>query len=232
MPRIINVKGSIVPNDYAYFYDYFKQDYTCPKNVSNELSNANGEPIEVHINSPGGVIDVGSEIYTALRSYTGNLTIKIVGEACSAASVIAMAGYCEMSPTALMMVHRVSTRVSGNAGDMQHAAEMLSTADEALCSAYVAKSPKLSKEKALEMMEHETWLNAEQALEYGLIDKIMFTDSKPQYMTASGNDFKLPTKEAMDKVRQMIDNQRIEESANYRKAQSEMDFLKMKGVII
>ena len=112
----------------------------------------------MYINSGGGVIDVGSEIYTMLRSCE-NVKIYITGEACSAASIVAMAGYCEMSPTALMMVHCVSTGARGNHSAMEHTAEVLRTADRALCSAYTTKTG-MSEDEALNMMEHETWLTA------------------------------------------------------------------------
>ena len=136
----INVYGVIIPNSYKWFYDWFDEDSTCPKDVTKVLNEADGEEIEVYINSPGGIIEAGSEIYTALREYKGETKIKVVGQACSAASIIAMAGYCEMSPTALMMVHCVSSGARGNHADMEHMAEILRTADDALSNAYIAKN--------------------------------------------------------------------------------------------
>ena len=117
MPRI-DIRGVMIPNDYKWFYDWFEEDSTCPRDVQKVLdAMVDGDDLDVYINSPGGVIDVGSEIYTLLRDagQRCNLKIHVTGEACSAASVAAMAGYCEMAPTALMMVHCVSTSgVSGN----------------------------------------------------------------------------------------------------------------------
>ena len=164
MKKRIDIRGVMIPNDYKFFYDFFKMDSTCPNDVKKVLDTAQlGDEIEVYINSGGGVIDVGSEIYTMLRSCE-NVKIYITGEACSAASIVAMAGYCEMAPTALMMVHCVSTGARGNHSTMEHTAEVLRTADEALCTAYVTKAG-MSKEEALQMMEKETWLTAEQAKE-------------------------------------------------------------------
>lgn len=193
---------------------------------------ANGEEIEVHINSSGGVVDVGSEIYTLLRSYNGNVKIKILGEACSAASVVAMAGHCEMSPTALMMIHCASTRASGNSADMAHASEMLNTVDEAICAAYTAKTG-MTKEQVLNMMKKETWLNAEKALEYKLINGIMFTETNQNIKVAAEYGFELPTPEMMKKVKQIIDNQQPEKAAFYmQKTKMEFELLKMKGVTL
>ena len=137
-----------------------------------------------------------------LRSYKGEVKQYITGQACSAASVIAMARYCEMSPTALLMVHCVSSGVRGNHRDMEHTAEILRTADEALSTAYIAKTG-MSKEDALAMMEEETWLNAEQAKEKGLIDGIMFED-KEDHLPLTASAFDLPTAEQMEKVKKMM----------------------------
>lgn len=200
----INVYGVIIPNDYKYYYDYFDEDSTCPRDVDNILLEANGEEIEVYINSPGGIIEAGSEIYTMLRAYQGEVKIYIVGEACSSASIIAMARYCEMSPTSLMMVHCVSTGASGNHSTMEKVAEVLRTADDALSNAYMQKTG-MSKKEALALMENETWLTAEKAKELKLIDGIMFEKSEPLRFSASA--FDLPSEEKMNRVKELINGQ-------------------------
>lgn len=219
----INVYGVIIPNDYKWYYDYLDEDCTCPRDINNILNEANGEEVEVYINSPGGIIEAGSEIYTMLREYQGDIKIKIVGQACSAASIIAMAGHCEMSPTALMMVHCVSTYASGNHSDMEHTAEVLRTADDALSNAYMAKSG-MSKEEALEMMEKETWLTAEQAKEKGLIDGIMFEEKEPLRLTAS--NFELPSEEKMNRIKSMMKEQ---EEPAFLIEKSKLSLLRLKG---
>lgn len=223
----INVRGVLIPNDYKFFYDFFRQDSTCPKDVQKVIDAAPNEVHDVYINSPGGVIDVGSEIYTMLRAYQPGVKIHIVGEACSAASVVAMAGYSEMSPTALLMVHCVSTNASGNHTSMEHCAEMLRTADQALCQAYMAKTG-MEEREALDMMEHETYLNAQQALERGLIDAIMFEETEgPAAMVAMAG-FELPTIDQLDKVRAMagIETPGVSMSA----AQAKLNLLKLGGI--
>jgi ATP-dependent Clp protease protease subunit len=220
----INVYGVIIPNSYKWFYDWFDEDSTCPKDVSKVLNEADGEEIEVYINSPGGIIEAGSEIYTALREYKGEIKIKIVGQACSAASIIAMAGYCEMSPTALMMVHCVSSGVRGNHSDMEHMAEVLRTADDALSNAYIQKTG-MSKDEVLAMMEAETWLTAEQAKEKGLVDAIMFESKEILPLVAS--NFNLPTEEQMARAKTMIEKQNAKSDAAF--LMSKFKFLKLKG---
>jgi len=203
----VNVYGSIIPNDYKWYFDYFEEDSTCPRDVQKIISEANGEEIEVYINSPGGIIEAGSEIYTMLRSYKGTIKTYIVGEACSCASIIAMASYSEMSPTALMMVHCVSGGTSGNHTDMEHMAGILKTADDALSNAYVSKTG-LSKKEILTMMENETWLTAEKAKELGLVDAIMFEKNEPLRLIAS--NFELPSEEKMNRVKELVNKQSIE----------------------
>lgn len=225
--RRINVYGVIIPNDYKWYFDYFDEDSTCPRDISNVLNEAKGEEVEVYVNSPGGIIEAGSEIYTALRSYQGDVKIYIVGEACSAASIIATARYSEMSPTALMMVHCVSSGVSGNHSDMEHMAGVLRTADDAISNAYVAKTG-MSKEDVLSMMEAETWLTAEQAKEKGLIDGIMFEEKQPIRLTAS--NFELPSEEKMNRVKSLIEEQTAKSNgAAFLIQKSKLSLLRLKG---
>lgn len=228
----VNVYGVIIPNDYKWYFDYFEEDSTCPRDISKAITEANGDSIEVYINSPGGIIEAGSEIYTMLREHKGEVKIKIVGEACSAASIIAMARYCEMSPTALMMVHCVSTGVSGNHSAMEKMAGVLKTADEALATAYMSKA-KMSKKDALAMMEAETWLTAEKAKEKGLIDAVMFEEKEVKSRFAACS-FTLPSEEKMNKVKNMIKDQDLDNKEPdflIQKSQSQLNLLKLKGAI-
>ena len=205
----IDIRGTIIPNDYKRVYDWYGFDSTCPRDVSTVLDRMmDGDEVYVYINSPGGHIEPGSEIYTLLRqkSLTNPVNICITGSAHSAASIIACAGYCTMSPTALMMVHCVSSYAWGNHTDMEHMAEVLGTADKALCTAYMAKAGMTEKE-ALDMMEHETWLTAEQAKERGLVDEIIFEDkAEPLQMVAAYGSFGILTQEQIERAEAMMGN--------------------------
>lgn len=229
MKRRTDIRGVIIPNDYKWFYDWFGEDSTCPKDVQKVIDQMEqGDELEVYINSPGGVINVGSEIYTLLRM-VDDVKIYITGEACSAASIIAMAAYCEMSPTALMMVHCVSTGARGNHSAMEHTAEVLRTADRALCTAYVTKNG-MTEEEALSMMEHETWLTAEQAKEKGLIDAIMFEEKQEELPLVAGPLFALPTEEQMEKVKKMMkEAEKPQDGDSVFLLQQNLNFLKLKG---
>ena len=169
----INVKGTIVPNDDQWIYDWCGIDATSPAKVSEGITAAaeKGEPLEVYINSGGGDVFAASEIYSAIREYSGDVKIHVVGLAASAASVIACAGKSDISPTAQIMVHNVSSATSGDYHDMDKMSEILQKANETIANAYITKSG-MAKEKALEIMDKETWLTADEAVELGLIDEI------------------------------------------------------------
>lgn len=227
MKHRIDIRGSLIPNDYKWFYDFFGDDSTCPRDVQRILDQAaEGDEIEVYISSPGGIIEVGTEIYTALRS-AKNVRIYITGQACSAASIVAMASYCEMAPTALMMVHCVSTTAGGNHSDMEHAAEVLRTADRALCRAYMAKTG-MKEDEVLDMMERETWMTAEQAKEKGLVDAVMFEETEAGYMVA-GNGFHLPTENQMNQVKKLMEEKADGKSPSVFLMEQQTELLRLRG---
>lgn len=178
----LEIKGTIISNNQKWIYDLFEMDSTSPKDI---LLPENNEPLEVVINSGGGDVYAGSEIYTALRAYQGDVTVKIVGIAASAASVIAMAGNTiEISPTAQIMIHNVSSAASGDHRSLAHKAEVLKNYNLSIANAYIDKTG-LERENLLELMNHETWLTAEQAVEKGFADKVMFQSTEAPQLVAS-----------------------------------------------
>lgn len=196
----INVKGNIVRNDSKWIYDWLGIEATSPGDITSMLNQANGEDIEVDINSGGGDIFAGSEIYTALRSYSGNVNINIVGLAASAASVIAMAGKSKISPTGLFMIHNVSSYASGDHNALEHQASTLKVADQSIANAYKFKTG-MSDNDLLSLMDKETWLNAEQAVSMKFVDGVMFEDSR-----ISLSNGPMISSEAEEKLRKMINH--------------------------
>lgn len=181
----INVKGAIVPNNDKWIYDMLEMDATSPKDVFDALPSSD-EDIEVIVNSGGGDVFSGSEIYTSLKEYPGNVNVKVVGVAASAASVIAMAGSkIEMSPTAQMMIHNASSIAVGDNREMQTAYNMLTSANKAVANAYIAKTGK-SEQEITDLMNEETWFSADTAVEQGFADSKMFNESTPRLVANSG----------------------------------------------
>lgn len=176
----IDVRGDIISNDDKWIYDWLEWDATSPRDIRNALdSKPAGEELVVRINSGGGSVMAGQEIYSMLVG-RDDVKIKIESLAGSAASVIAMSNKSEISPVAMIMIHNVSMYgASGDYRDMKHNAEILKQMNSALAAAYVAKTGK-DEEIILKMMDTETWLTANQAVQMGFADAIM-RDEVPQY---------------------------------------------------
>ncbi len=148
-------------------------DEITPRQFKSELFEDEGD-IAVWINSPGGDVIAASQIYTMLKEYSGQVTIKIDGIAASAASVIAMAGdHVQMSPTAVLMIHNPATAVFGEVADLQGAIEMLGEIKESIINAYEQKS-QLSRTKIAHMMDSETWFSANKAVELGFANEVLY----------------------------------------------------------
>src|SRR5690606_38566253 len=124
-------------NDDKWIYEWFGLEATSPKDITDVIEKLDGEDLEIEINSPGGNVFAGSEIYTALKNYPGKVTINIVGLAASAASVAAMSGdVVRISPTAQIMIHNARNRQEGDYRAMQHSAEVLENVNKSIANAY------------------------------------------------------------------------------------------------
>ena len=151
---------------------WFDDDVT-PQLFKEELMSGDGD-ITVWINSPGGDCVAAAQIYNMLMDYPHNVTVKIDGIAASAASVIAMAGTKVLvSPVSMMMIHNPMTVAMGDTAEMQKAIEMLSSVKDSIINAYEIKTG-LSRTRLSHLMDAETWMNANKALELGFCDEIMF----------------------------------------------------------
>ena len=107
------------------------------------------------------------------------VTVKIDGIAASAASVVAMAGEETLiSPTGMLMCHNPMTCAMGNKADMEKAIVLLDEVKESIINAYAEKSH-LSRNKIARLMDEETWMNAEKALQLGFVDGILFSKKNP-----------------------------------------------------
>jgi len=151
------------------------EDSVTPKQFKSELVSGEGD-IDIWINSPGGDCIAASQIYNMLMDYKGNVTVKIDGIAASAASVIAMAGTTvKVSPTSLMMIHNPLTVAIGDSAEMKKAIQMLDEVKESIINAYELKTGQ-PRAKLSKLMDGETWLNANKALELGFADEMLFDE--------------------------------------------------------
>lgn len=220
MPKKINIRGVIIPNDDKWIYDWFEIEATCPKDVFKEINEANGDALEVIINSGGGDVFTGSEIYTNLKEYEGEVITKIPSIAASAASIIAMAGsVVKISPTAQIMIHNVASRAQGDYRDLMKEASIIENYNKSIANAYRLKT-KLDESELLELMNKETWMSAQQAKEKGFVDEILF-DTNNQLVANLSNSL-LPL-EVINKVRNM------ENQKKKGLLEAKLNFLKLKG---
>ena len=168
--RILELNGTIAEES------WFDDDIT-PRMFKEELLSGSG-PVTIWINSPGGDCIAASQIYSMLMDYKGEITVKIDGIAASAASVIAMAGTkVIMAPTALLMIHNPSTTAMGDHRDMQKAIELLDQVKESIINAYEIKTG-MSRITLSHLMDAETWMNANKAIELKFADEILEDDKK------------------------------------------------------
>ena len=163
--RTLYLNGTIAEDS------WFDDDVT-PKLFRDELMAGSGD-ITIWLNSPGGDCVAAAQIYNMLMDYKGSVTVKIDGIAASAASVIAMAGTkVLMSPVSMMMLHNPMTIAYGNSDEMQKAIEMLQEVKESIINAYEIKTG-LSRAKLSHLMDAETWMDANKAVELGFADGIL-----------------------------------------------------------
>lgn len=169
MPKTIEIKGPIITNDDKWIYDWFGVASCCPADIRSQLDEvADDEGVQVVINSSGGDIFAASEIYDMLAE--SKVTIKVIFAA-SAASYIACACKSEIVPTGMLMIHNVSSYAAGDYNDMAHESGVLLKASKAVATAYRLKTG-MSEDELIGLMDKETWLTADEAVEKGFIDKV------------------------------------------------------------
>lgn len=152
--------------------DFWSGEGVTAKGFQKEISAIKAKQIDLHINSPGGAVFDGVAIYNLLKQHPANVTTYIDGIAASIASVIALAGdRVVMAENALYMMHNPFGMVMGNAGDMRAMADVLDKIRGTMTNVYAGKSGK-PEDEINSLLDAETWMTADEALEAGFIDEI------------------------------------------------------------
>lgn len=179
----VRIGGRIMSDDCASVYRrYGYQNVCCPADIRAALSQPEDEEgLIFELNSGGGSVYDGYEMYTVLKNSARKSTVEIQSIAASAASVFAMAADTVLiSPVASIMIHRASTGTSGNEEDMTRSAQMLRTVDQGILNAYEAKcGGKISREELETLMKNETFMTAGEAVERGFADGILWEKEDP-----------------------------------------------------
>jgi len=159
--------------------DYFGEGFTAKRMSAALKSIGEDKDVIVNINSPGGDVFESATIYNLLAQHKGNVTVNILGLAASGASVIAMAGdTIKISKIGFLMIHNAWSIVMGNRNDLREAADALEQFDKAILAAYVSRAS-APENKIAKMMDSETWIGADDAIEYGFADELIDTKTAP-----------------------------------------------------
>lgn len=150
---------------------WFEND-VCVYDLAKEIGELNGKALTVRINSYGGEVAEGLAIYNLLKSYAGEVTTICDGFACSAASVVFMAGAKRIMPrSSLLMIHNAWTRAIGDADDLRKAADDIEKITQPSVEIYTSVS-NLDADEIKSMMDAETWIDADEALDFGFATEI------------------------------------------------------------
>lgn len=163
-------------NIYSTIGEYGDGSGMTARIVSAILRKADGADVTVNINSPGGDFFEGLAIHSLLSGYKGNVKVKVLGMAASAASVVALAGdEVEIAESGFFMIHNAWTIAIGNRHDMEDTAGMLGKFDSSMKGLYATKTG-MSEKEIEKLMDAETWINGRDSVEKGFANKILGED--------------------------------------------------------
>lgn len=194
--------GDILTDEYAEIWRYFGENSNvCPADIRALCAEAAGDDITLYFNSDGGALVAGTEIYSILREYKGNVTAHIQSRAASSATVAMMA--CDRivaEAVALVLIHNPSTYASGDANALRMTADELDSVKNAIMNAYTGRMNK-SREEISALMDKDCWLDAHAAKEEGLIDEIIESPSAAKNFTNAAGRSIYPTQKMIDDYR-------------------------------
>lgn len=157
-------------------YDWYTGEGVTAKRIASALRSMGPGPVTVNVNSPGGDMFEGLAIYNLLREHDGEVTIKVLGLAASAASIIAMAGdTVQIARAGFLMIHNCWVIAQGNRHDLREFADTMEPFDAAMADIYVARSGQ-DLQEVKRQMDGETWIGGSQAIEQGYADELLPSD--------------------------------------------------------
>ena len=182
----IQLKGDVVPDNVGKLFDWFDLASIYPGNVKRALEDAGSEDVEITLTTNGGSVFAGQEIYDIIKNYEGKTTVKLSGLVASIGTLITCAfDEVLVSPVSTFMIHNPTLAdVSGEKKDMEKAAQLLTTVENSLLDAYVAKTG-LDKEGLADLMAKETFMTAQEVIDYGFADGIV-EDSENELLLVAG----------------------------------------------
>lgn len=215
----IMMTGDVVSNSLGTLLDWIGMTCIYPDKVRKTLEDAGNEEIEVTLSTPGGSVFMGQEIYNLIKSYEGNTTVKIAGLVASIGTLITCAfDKVQISPVATFMIHNPTIGdVSGEKKDMEQAAQVLNTIETTLVDAY-SKKTGLDKEGLADLMDNQTFMTAQEAMDYGFADEVLEEEKEldlvASFESSLNSDF-------IDKIKNLKENEEREQ------AEARLRFLKL-----
>lgn len=169
-PRAAEADGNTISVYDVIGADWFTGEGVTAKRVAAALRSIGASPVTVNVNSPGGDMFEGLAIYNLLVEHPAEVTVRVMGLAASAASIIAMAGdRVEMGLGSMLMIHNSWGMVVGNQNDMRSAAETFAEFDAAMAEIYAARTG-MDAAAVKAMMDAETFMRADTAIANGFAD--------------------------------------------------------------
>lgn len=202
----IQIKGPIVLDADAWIYDWLGMPCACPKKLQKALEEAGGKDVELEINSPGGYVSSGFEMYQTVRDYAGKVSAHVI-TACSAATLLVCAAdEALISEVGYIMIHNASRQTSGsmNKSEMRQSADQLQQIDDGILNAYVKKTG-ISKDELQALMDAESYMGAEKAIAYGFIDGYIEGD-KGAAVQAVASETPMISAEKMKELANLIEH--------------------------
>lgn len=174
------IKSAVQDGSYIEILDIIGEDWSgngiTAKRVSDQLRQIGNSDVTVYINSPGGDMFEGLAIYNLLKQHQGQVTVRILGLAASAASLIAMAGdEIQIAKAGFLMIHNAWTVAAGNRNDFLDLAAYLEPFDKTMSELYADKTG-IESSKLADMMDAETWITGSDAIDMNFADMLLNSD--------------------------------------------------------
>lgn len=175
----LKLNGYVAADDDKKIFKWYGYSAFSPQDVRSALEQLpDGETLTLEINSDGGSVFAGAEMYSVLRSSSADTVAEIQSIAASAASYLAIGcNRVRISPVAQMMIHLPLIDTHGDVPAHQQSIKILNSIKESILNGYEIKSRgKRTRQQLSSMMDSETWLTAQEAVDAGLADEILYDD--------------------------------------------------------
>lgn len=212
----VNLSGEIMPTEWAEVYRWFGwTDNCCPKDIADALEAANGEDLELLVNSPGGDLFSAREMLSALRRYQGKITATVTSIAASAATVAMMgADVIRAEPYATICIHNPSCYAEGDAGTHRKTARELDVHRDSIVEAYLLHSSR-SREELIRQMDKDVWMTAQEAVDFGIVDEL--TEAEGGERIAAAKSYRgAPPQKLVDAYNAAREAERVQALENER----------------